>query len=64
MILARQPIILVCAHEKVKKMDSLIDPVILTTAVVCSFGIAFMAQRAVLRLILKAMNRRSDLARF
>jgi hypothetical protein len=41
-------------------MDSLIDPVILMIAVVCSFGIAFMAQRAALSLILKAMSRGSD----
>jgi hypothetical protein len=43
--------------RKVNEMDALIDYLILTTAVVCSLGIAFMAQRAALRLLLKAMNR-------
>ena len=37
-------------------MDSLIDPVILAAALVGSFALAFMAQRAALRLIVKAMN--------
>lgn len=37
-------------------MDSLIDPVILATALIGSFAIAFMAQRAALSLIVKAMN--------
>jgi hypothetical protein len=41
-------------------MDSLIEPFILTAALVCSFGIAFLAQATALRLILKAMNRRSN----
>jgi len=44
-------------------MDALIDPVILTTALVCSLGIAFLAQTTALRLILKAMNRKSNTAR-
>jgi hypothetical protein len=48
---ARQPIIL-CS------MDAFIDSVILATAVLFSFGAAFVAQSATLRLILKAMNRR------
>jgi hypothetical protein len=39
-------------------MDSFIDSAILATAVVGSFGVAFMMQIAALRLILKAMNRR------
>jgi len=39
-------------------MDSLIDSVILGTALLFSFGAAFVAQSAALRLILKAMNRR------
>jgi hypothetical protein len=39
-------------------MDSLIDSVILATAVVGSFGAAFMVQIAALGLILKAMGRR------
>ncbi len=43
-------------------MDVLIDYLMLTTAVVGSLGLAFMAQTAALRLILKAMNRRSDVA--
>ena len=39
-------------------MDSLVDSAILATAVVGSFGAAFVIQITALRLILKAMNRR------
>jgi hypothetical protein len=39
-------------------MDSVIDSVILATAVICSFIAAFMVQSAALRLLLKVMNRR------
>jgi len=39
-------------------MDSFIDSVLLAAAVLFSFGAAFVAQSAALRLILKAMNRR------
>jgi hypothetical protein len=39
-------------------MDFVIDSAILATAVIGSFGTAFMIQIAALRLILKAMNRR------
>jgi hypothetical protein len=44
-------------------MDFFIDSAILVTAVVGTFGTAFMIQSAALRLILKAMNRRRDLGR-
>jgi hypothetical protein len=39
-------------------LDSVIDSAILATAVIGSFGAAFVIQIAALRLILKAMNRR------
>jgi hypothetical protein len=39
-------------------MDSFIDAAILATAVVGSFGAAFMIQTAALRLILRAMKYR------
>ena len=44
--------------REVKVMDSFIDSAILATAVIGSFGAAFVIQIAALRLILKAMNRR------
>ena len=52
-----QPIIRVSLRD-VKVMDFVIDSAILATAVIGSFGTAFMIQIAALRLILKAMNRR------
>jgi len=39
-------------------MDSVIDSVILATALVGSFGAAFLVQKIVLDLIVSAMNRR------
>jgi hypothetical protein len=46
------------AYTEAKGMDSFIDAAILATAVVGSFGAAFMIQTAALRLILRAMKYR------
>jgi hypothetical protein len=37
-------------------MEGLIDSLILGTTIVCSFGTAFLVQKATLGLILKAMD--------
>jgi hypothetical protein len=46
------------AYTEAKGMDSFIDAAILATAVVGSFGAAFMIQTAALHLILRAMKYR------